>query len=339
VRSTSARRLRIWVHDPEAPSYRYRLEAAFSALERRGFSCETERFPRRRYGLRVLERRKDLKALDLLVVAKLKLLPGETALVRGSARRIVYDFDDAVYFGKPAWPGEPPDRSAFRIRKFAATCRMADLVVAASAELAAFARPWARRVEVVPTGVDISRYPPARNPRPNRPALVWIGLPGNLSYLELVRPAIGVLAREFPGLALRIICSRFPDWPEVPIEQVEWTEESAPAALASASIGIMPLPDDEWARGKGGFKLLQYMAARLPCVASPVGSNREIVVAGETGYFPADDRGWLEALRILLGSEYRRRAMGEAGRARVERLFSMESIAERTAGLYEKLVI
>jgi glycosyltransferase involved in cell wall biosynthesis len=331
--------MRIWVHDPEAPSFRYRLEAAYPALERHGFSCETERFPRRRYGLRVLERRKDLKRIDLLVVAKLKLLPGETTLVRASARRIVYDFDDAVYFGKPKRPSEPPDRSAFRIRKFAATCRMADLVVAANGELAAFALRWARRVEVVPTGVDVTRYLPAGSPRASRPALVWIGLPGNLSYLELVRPAIGVLAREFPGLSLRIICSRFPDWPEVPIERVAWTEESAPAALASASVGIMPLSDDEWTRGKRGFKLLQYMAARLPCVASPVGSNREIIVEGETGYLPADDRGWLDAIRTLLGSENRRRAMGEAGRVKVERLYSMESIAERTADLYENLVV
>lgn len=331
------RRLRTWVHDPEAPSYRYRLAAMFPAFERRGFSCETEMFPRRRYGLRVLERRKVLKTLDLLVVAKLKILPGESTVVRASARRIVYDFDDAIYFAKPERPGEPADRSAFRIRKFAATCRMADLVVAANRELAAFAGRWARRVEVVPTGVDVTRYPPAENPRASRPALVWIGLPGNLSYLELVRPAIGVLAREFPGLSLRIICSRFPDWPEVPIERVAWTEESAPSALASASIGIMPLSDDEWTRGKRGFKLLQYMAARLPCVASPVGSNREIVAEGETGYLPADERGWLDALRTLLGSEDRRRAMGEAGRAKVERLFSMARIAEHTADLYEEL--
>jgi glycosyltransferase involved in cell wall biosynthesis len=331
--------MRFWVHDPEAPSYRYRLKAAFPSLEQRGFFPEVERFPRRRYGLRVLERRKGLNALDLLVVAKLKLLPGETALVRANARRIVYDFDDAIYLGKPTRPGDPPDRSAFRIRKFAATCRMADLVVAGNGKLAAFAGEWARRVEVVPTGVDLSPYPPARVPQPNHPTLVWIGLPGNLSYLELVRPVIAVLAQEFPGLALRIICSRFPDWPEVPIERVPWTEESTPAALASASIGIAPLSDDEWARGKGGFHLLQYMAARLPCVASSVGTNREIVVEGETGHLSADDQGWLEALRTLIRSESQRRAMGEAGRARVERLFSMETIAERTAELYERLVV
>lgn len=287
----------------------------------------------------MLERRKSLNALDLLAVAKLKLLPGETALVRANARRIVYDFDDAIYLGKPPRPGEPPDRSAFRIRKFAATCRMADLVVAANGELAAFAGQWARRVEVVPTGVDLSPYPRARGPLPDHPTLVWIGLPGNLSYLELVRPVIGVLAREFPGLALRIICSRFPDWSEVPIERVTWTEESAPAALASASIGIAPLSNDDWARGKSGFHILQYMAARLPCVASPVGANREIVVEGETGHLPTDEQGWLEAVRSLISSENRQQAMGEAGRARVERLFSMESTAERTADLYERLVI
>ena len=338
--SQGGRRLRAWVHDPEAPSFRYRLEAAFPALERRGFVCETDVFPRRRYCRRVLERRRSLGQTDLLVVAKLKLLPGETQLVRRRARRVVYDFDDAVYVAKPDRPDDAPDRSRFRVWKFAATCRLADLVVAANEELAASARRWARRVEVVPTGVDLSCYPAGeRSPGSSKTgaAVTWIGLPGNLPYLELVRPALAELARTFPALTLRVVSSRFPDWPDVPIERVPWSEDSAPLALASAAIGIMPLTDDEWTRGKAGFKLLQYMAARLPCVASPVGSNREIVIPGETGYLPASTPDWVAALRELLLSPGRRREMGEAGRRRVEQFYSIDHIATRTAELYEEI--
>jgi glycosyltransferase involved in cell wall biosynthesis len=325
------------VHDPEAPSFRYRFEAIRPGLEARGFAVDAEMFPRRRYVLRVIERRRRLSAAGLLVVAKLKLLPLETGLTRSAARRIVYDFDDAVYVGKPDRIGEAPGRSRFRVAKFSATCRMADVVVAGNDELAGAARPYARRVEIVPTGIDLSVYSRDGPARAGPPTLVWIGLPGNLPYLELVRPALAELAAERPDLTLRIVSSRFPDWPEVPIDRVVWSESTAPAALSSADIGIMPLADDAWTRGKGGFKLLQYMAARLPCVASPVGANRTIVAEGETGFLPRDEKGWLDALRALLDSPARRREMGEKGRQRVEEEYSIERIAKRTADLYEEI--
>jgi glycosyltransferase involved in cell wall biosynthesis len=333
------RRLRFWVHDPEAPSFRHRLTALVPFLEAHGFRCETERFPRRRYGTRVLERLRGLRNVDLLVVAKLKLLPGETFLVRRSVRRIAYDFDDAIYVGKPDRPGDLPDRSWFREAKFEATCRMSDLTIAGNGELAVAAKRYAGRVEVVPTGLDPSAYPrdPGTRAAGRACTIVWIGLPGNLGYLELIRPVLSRLCRETPGLTLRIISSRFPDWPEVPVEQVAWSASALAAELASADVGVMPLTDDAWTRCKSGFKLLQYMAARLPCVASTVGSNREIIGEGETGLLASDARGWLEALRALLESGERRRAMGLAGRRRVEALYDAKQIGMRVAGLYESL--
>ena len=334
----TGRPLRFWVHDPRAPSFRHRLAAAVPALERRGFSCETQVFPRTRYGVRVLERARGLARVDLLVVAKLKLLPGETALVRRRARCIVYDFDDAIYVGKPDFPGDDVDRSRFRLAKFRATCRMADLVVAGSEELARAARPFARRVEVVPTGVDLARFPAHLDADAgSRPLLVWIGLPGNVAYLEEIRPALARLTREIPDLTLRVVSSRSPEWPVVRIESVPWSEATEAEALGAAAIGVMPLPDDEWTRGKAGFKLLQYMAAGLPCVASPVGSNREIVVDGATGRFAADPDGWYAALRDLLASEETRREMGRAGRRRVEERYTLDRVAARTADVYASL--
>jgi len=277
--------------------------------------------------------------VDLLVVAKLKLLPGETFLVRRSVGRIAYDFDDAIYVGKPDRLGDLPNRSWFREAKFAATCRMSDLTIAGNGELAAAARPYGGRVEVVPTGLDLSAYPrdPGTRGTGRTCTIVWIGLPGNLSYLDLIRPVLSQLCRETPELRFRVISSRFPDWPEVPVERVAWSASGEAAALASADAGVMPLTDDAWTRGKSGFKLLQYMAAGLPCVASPVGSNREIVVEGETGFLPSDAYGWLEALRALLESKERRRAMGLAGRRRVEELYDTKRIGKRVAGLYESL--
>jgi Glycosyl transferases group 1 len=329
--------LRFWVNDASAPSFRHRLHSVEPELIRRGFLCQTDAFPRGRYGLRVLERLSDLHATDLLVVAKLKLMPGERSLVRGASRRLVYDVDDAVYLGKPAAPGLPPDRSTWRMAKFAATCRIADVVVTGNEFLAETARLHARRVEVVPTPIDVCRY---RAPRSAREGLrlVWIGTPGNLTYLEQLRPALAALARDFSRLQLRVICSHFPDWSDVPIETVTWSEETEAADIGAGDIGLMPLTDDDWSRGKCAFKLLQYMAAGLPCVTSLVGANATVAVDGVTALFARDASEWHQALRTLIASPEQRRAMGEAARQRVERLYDLGPIADRVADLYTELV-
>jgi glycosyltransferase involved in cell wall biosynthesis len=305
----------------------------FPALEDRGFVCRTVVFPRRRYGLRVLERLPRLRELDLLVIAKLKLLPVEARIVRRAARRVIYDFDDAIYLGKPARVGESADVSRFRRSKFAATCRAADLVIAGSPVLAREAKRWARRVAMIPTPVDVSLYGATEDRKGNR--LVWIGQPGNLTYLSLIRPALRELSREMPELTLRIICSRFPDWPELSIERKTWSKGSEPELLASSDIGLMPLPDDDWAAGKGAFKLLQYMASSLPCVASPVGMNRIVVREGTTGYLASGPQAWRDSLSALLRSHEKRQAMGRLGRQCVERTFDIRIVAPEVATLYE----
>ena len=285
----------------------------------------------------MLERLDDVRATDLLVVAKLKLMPGERALVRRTARRLVYDVDDAVYVGKPAAPGLPPDRSAWRMSKFAATCRIADVVVAGNGFLAEAARPFARKVAVLPTPIDVRQYPPHRSGR-DGPRLVWIGSPGNLPYLEMLRPVLAALARQVPGLRLRVICSRFPDWNDVPIEKVNWSEKTEGTDLGASDIGLMPLTDDEWSRGKCAFKMLQYMAAGLPCVTSPVGVNATVAVDGVTALFARDASEWHHALRALLDSPEECRAMGASARQRVEKLYDLGTIAGRVADLYTELV-
>lgn len=328
-----------WVYDPEVPSYRHRLRSLIPALEAEGWRCREERFPHRRYIRRILERRGPLAAADLLVIAKINLAVGEAALLRRAARRIVFDFDDAIWVRKPRRLGELPGESWLRRRKFAHTCRLADLVTAGNATLAAAAGRHAGRVEVVPTPVDVDRYAAADvAERPAGRVLVWIGLPENLPYLELARPAIARVAGELPGTVLRVVSSRFPDWPEVPMERVPWSAAGEAAALATADVGLMPLADDEWTRGKCAFKLLQYMAAGLPCVASPVGANREAVADGETGLWAEGTAGWAAALRRLLASPELRREMGRAGRQRVRRGYDRPAVNARTVALYRSLL-
>jgi len=157
------------------------------------------------------------------------------------------------------------------------------------------------------------------------PIIVWIGSPENLVYLELVRPALTRLTQRFPGLTLRVICSKFPDWPGINIERVAWSAATEAPALASSHIGVMPLSDDEWARGKCAFKLLQYMAAALPCVASPIGANTEAVLDGVTGFHARDDAAWELALGRLIESPALRARLGDAGHAHVEARYAMRT--------------
>ena len=141
----------------------------------------------------------------------------------------------------------------------------------------------------------------------------------------MVRPALARLARRFSTLKLRVICSRFPDWADVDIERVAWSCATEAQSLSTAHIGVMPLTDDEWARGKCAFKLLQYMAAALPCVASPVGANTEAVIDGVNGFHARNTDEWEASLRSLIESPELRARFGASGRAHVESRYAMRT--------------
>ena len=159
---------------------------------------------------------------------------------------------------------------------------------------------YKRQLRILPTSIDASAYMPTTATQDDPPTIAWIGSPENLVYLEMIRPALARLAVRHPALRLKVICSRFPEWPEVTIERVPWSAPTEAAALAGAHIGIMPLSDDEWSRGKCAFKLLQYMAAALPCVASPIGANREAVIDGVSGFHARGTDEWERCLDLSL---------------------------------------
>jgi glycosyltransferase involved in cell wall biosynthesis len=335
---TRSRRALFWGFDLDEPSFRHRIRPLADELERRGWRCDLQRIPNRRgYVRRILVRREALCSADVLVMHRIKLSPAEAPVLRRLAGRVVYDIDDAVFLRRPRKIGQAPGRSWFRRHKFFNSCRIADLVTAGNSWLAEVAGRAARRVEVVPTSVVATaeaRRDGAWDPR----TVVWIGLPENLVYLEHVREALRRCAGGATPSRLRVVSSRFPDWPEFPVEAVQWSPQTEDRTIASAGVGIMPLTDDDWARGKCAFKLLQYMAQGLPCVASPVGANRDVVVDGETGFFAADTEEWQRALSALTGDVERSRTMGSAGLRRVRRLYDRPRVMAKTADLVERLV-
>jgi glycosyltransferase involved in cell wall biosynthesis len=321
----------------DQPSYRHRMRTLVEPLEAAGWQVRCEQFPGGRYGLRTWERRELLRWAHVTVLHQIKLSSIEARLFASFARHRVFDVDDAIYVRKPRRLGDLPDESAWRKQKFAATCRWADVVAAGNDVLAGVARASARQINVLPTSIDAACYEPTAAGPLDPPTIAWIGSPENLIYLEMIRPALARLTTRHPALKLRVICSEFPDWSDVTIERVRWSSATEAKSLAGAHLGVMPLTDDAWSRGKCAFKLLQYMAASLPCVASPVGANTEAVLDGINGFHATHVDEWERSLERLIASPELRANFGAKGHAHVEERYSLRAYRANYLTLLSRL--
>jgi glycosyltransferase involved in cell wall biosynthesis len=322
----------------EQPSYRHRMRSLIEPLQAAGWQVRAEPFPSGRYGLRTFERRALLRWADVTVLHQIKLSSIEARLFAAFSRRRVFDVDDAIYVRKPRRLGDLPDESAWRKRKFAATCRWVDAVAAGNDVLAGVARAAANQVVVLPTSIDTMCYEPTFAGPADAPTIAWIGSPENLIYLDMIRPALARLSRRYPTLKMRVICSEFPDWNDVNVERVPWSAATEAHSLAGAHIGVMPLTDDAWSRGKCAFKLLQYMAAALPSVASPVGANTEAVLDGINGFHATDVDQWERSLEKLIVSPELRAKLGTQGRRHVEQRYALSSYRANYLKLLNRLI-
>lgn len=240
----------------------------------------------------------------------------------------ILDYDDAIFHNYDQHTS-PAVRYLFR-RRIDKLMSGAALITAGNAYLAQRAiKAGARSIEAIPTVIDLERYPLKTMTATNDNILriVWIGSPHTLKYLTLIEKPLAELSKRFT-FKLRIINSISLDLPGVDIEFVQWSETNEVASLQACDVGIMPLVDSSWERGKCGYKLIQYMACSLPVVASPVGVNTEIV-RDENGYLATTDEEWIEALGKLLNDTQLRQHMGEAGRKRVEAEFCIQQVAPR----------
>ena len=253
-------------------------------------------------------------------------------LLRRFGARMVIDYDDAIFHRYDQ------HRSALvrRVlgRKIDRVMAAATLVIAGNAYLAERARAaGAAAVEILPTVIDLERYPVHRQRSSGPLTIGWIGSPSTQRYLLEISGALAAFCAESHARVVAI--GPRPDFsvPGVPLEVVPWSEDGEVRAIQQFDIGLMPLPDSPFERGKCGFKLVQYMGCGLPVIASPVGVNREIVKEGATGFLAATEEQWLAALRGLGASEELRRRMGLAGRTEVEGRFSLKVVAPRLVDL------
>lgn len=191
----------------------------------------------------------------------------------------------------------------------------------------------ASRVEIIPTVVDLMRYTPKKTySLCTKPRIVWIGSPSTVQYLlELAVPLAELAKRQ--SFVLRVIGGEKFAMPGVDVEVMAWSAETEARAIAECNIGIMPLRDTPWEQGKCAYKLIQYMACGLPTVASPIGTNRDVVIDGETGYFADTSSAWIENLEKLLIDSVLCQRLGTAGRARVEAKYCLQQTAPRLMDL------
>jgi glycosyltransferase involved in cell wall biosynthesis len=247
----------------------------------------------------------------------------------------VYDFDDALYLGSISSANRMFRGLKREAARFASYARSARVVVAGNSLLASHARQWARSVEVVPSCVDPSRQPMREHGESAPITIGWIGSPSTTPYLRRLWPSVEALRRS--GVDARVVTVGAASLPGEPwLEQRAWNLEREADDLASFDLGVMPLDDDEWARGKCGYKLLQYFAAGLPVVASPVGINSKLV-GDERGHLAQSQTEWTNALSDLSRDTAARREAGRAAREYVERNFSYERWAPELANLLKAL--
>jgi glycosyltransferase involved in cell wall biosynthesis len=245
----------------------------------------------------------------------------------------VLALDDALALPPPDAGATPAAR--FR-RNFEATAHAADLVLCGNTELAR--RVPHDRVEILPTAVDTARFAPGAAPPARGPALGWVGYAGNLRYLEAIAEPLREVARRHAGLRLIVVADRPPAIDGLEVEYRRWSLEREVADFGGIAVGLMPLPDDPWTRGKCAFKALQYMALGIPAVASPVGANREAIETGVSGFLPRDAREWVDALDALLSDALLAARVAAAGRRVVEEKYSLDVVSPRLVAILGRLV-
>jgi glycosyltransferase involved in cell wall biosynthesis len=274
------------------------------------------------------------KGYDGVIIYREAALLGPAVYERILARAkapIFFDFDDAIWLPQDSTVNGVFSKLHFW-GKTSTICKLSRAVLVGNEYLAEYARDRNQNVFVVPTSIDLRRYavqPPLASDDPL--VIGWSGSTHTLVHLEVARPFLERLARK-RKIVVRVICNKPPSRPIAGAENVfvPWKEENEAQDIGAAHVGIMPLPDDVFARGKCGLKALQYMATGRPVVISPVGVNKEIVRSGENGIHASTDDEWIAALERLADPALRTK-IGAAARRTVEERYSADVVAAKFA--------
>lgn len=263
--------------------------------------------------------------------------------VLGCFNKVFFDFDDSIFL-YPSWAKAQKGtlENKEMERKIYYLISRSSEVIVSNAFLQEKVATLNPHVSVIPTPLDTTYYKPVKKNTHGRPVLIgWTGTSGNLYYLKQIMDVFEKLWEEGANFKLRIICN-IPeqdygiDMTKGYMEFREWTLRDEIKNFDEIDIGIMPLTDDDWTRGKAGFKILQFMASGIPIVASPVGVNSEIVIHRENGFLARTEEEWVRFLKKLIEDRDLRERMGKKGRGHIENHYSLKVIAPRFLGILQR---
>jgi glycosyltransferase involved in cell wall biosynthesis len=262
----------------------------------------------------------------------------ESALTR-SGRPVIYDFDDAIFLSNASEANRFASALKYP-RKVASLVARSSLVLAGNDYLASYARTYNSAVRVLPTCVDTTVFVPRTTARsPNDPPVVgWIGTPTTAAYMRTMAPVLGRLAARH-DFQLRVSGSGAPlEFGGVRTVNERWSLESEVTLFNTCDVGVYPLADDEWAKGKCGFKAIQFMACGVPVVAAAVGVNTQIIEDGVNGFLASNEDEWEAKISRLLADPGLRARIGAAGRKTIEERYSLAVQAPRLVSMVRELV-
>jgi glycosyltransferase involved in cell wall biosynthesis len=297
--------------------------------------------------LRHLGSLRDASEFDAILIYREIFPIGPAVVERLLGRRdgppVVFDFDDAIFLPSVS-DANRPIRALKTPGKVATIIGHSDRVIAGNEYLASYARRFSNAVTVIPTCVDTTKFVPSleavssNGPGPTREPIVgWIGSPTTASYVRGLTHVLHRVRDRHP-FVLRVSGAGEPlEAPGITVEQPQWSLEREVELFNTCDIGVYPLADDEWSRGKCGFKAIEFMSCGVPVVASAVGVNREIIEDGVNGFLAATEEEWVEKLGYLLTDHGLRRRLGDAGRRTIEERYSLRvhapTLAETLRGL------
>lgn len=341
-----------------SPGQRYRFEQYFDFLEENGYSCflsniidekdDKIMYSKGNYFKKASivvksykHRRKNLKSLndfDLVLIYREALITPSIYFERKIAESnipVVYDFDDAI------WVKDVSDgnkalsflKNADKIKKI---LPMVTHVTVGNTYLADFAKKYNNNITIIPSTIDTDKYKKIVR-KHNGINIGWVGSHTTVKHFEEAIPVLKKIKEKYPTVNFKVIGDPNYKNEELDIKGQPWSNEKEVELFNELDIGIMPLPDNPWTRGKCGMKGLLYMAVETPAIMSPVGMNNDIVEDGENGYLPKSDEEWFDVLSKLIEDADLREKIGIAGRKTIEEKYSMKSQQKVYLELFNRL--
>tara|TARA_B110000483_G_scaffold209488_1_gene255848 strand:+ start:2582 stop:3649 length:1068 start_codon:yes stop_codon:yes gene_type:complete len=249
---------------------------------------------------------------------------------------LILDYDDAIFHKYDLWGNGLT--KFFLSKKLQPLLSSAKAVICGNQYIYDWANMHCQNCILIPTVVDINRYGPKINtPQKSNLIIGWIGSPATWVYMEPLLPTLKNLAHQY-DFQILIIGSGSAESADAEVEFRDWHEESEVADIHSMDIGIMPLFDDPWAKGKCGYKLIQYMACGIPVIASPIGVNTQIIDNYENGLFASSTGEWRVALEKIIKDTDLRSAMGDKGLLKVHESYSLQKFSPKFIGLIQSII-